>query len=444
MARFISSLGMVSLFTLILFTAIPLLSLALPFGYPTPDSSASQLDLGLLRRTIGNPNAAGEIYGMGLRVGAYLQIFGMLLSCIRNGENRSREGILLLSSSVCLSLFLALTILVSRHDLSPCEAWLILSLAAAYGAPRFCAVNEKSTPTAGIATVCCLASLLWQEVLYFWFWTTLYRQLPLLGTANRVWFFAPVDLAGWFRIFMVVATCLDSLIAVIAIGPYIELINIRFVHWSGAEDPPSKLSNENIWVQTLVKAGEAVQALRDNPHYLEFVTFFSRLESRLYPRREHRDADKAAGDLQADEAKSAELPDPTEKQLLAQIRLQQAALAEDKKELAIWQPVMLLWGFVLLVLSIAGVEKIIEYNSLSTTSDISTPGQVIPFILGIITFLVGTSHAIKPALAKSEPASAGTPLTPSRKPTCAIKHDPLLTGDDTEWRGDKISMVEVN
>jgi len=66
---------------------------------------------------------------------------------------------------------------------------------------------------------------------------------------------------------------------------------------------------------------------------------------------------------------------------------------------------MTVWGFIVLVLTIAGIEKIIEYNSLSPTSDLAQPGQIIPLILGIITFIVGASHAIKPKPGKPDSSS---------------------------------------
>ena len=146
---------MVTFAALILFTAMPTLSLVVPLQDRPPDFSVSEYNPNLILRQIGNPNVAGDLYGLGLRVGAYLQISGMLLYCIRS-RNEPRSGILLLSSSVCLSIFTAWTVLVSRHSLSPCEAWIVLSLSYAYGTPRYSAINEGEESKGGIATLCCL------------------------------------------------------------------------------------------------------------------------------------------------------------------------------------------------------------------------------------------------------------------------------------------------
>jgi len=450
MARLTTRLWIVSLLPLILYATVPI-SLGMPVENPATDSSISQTNITLFRRQYGNSNAAGDLYGLGLRVGAYLQVFGMLLSCVRS-ENRSRAGIFLVSSSVCLSLFFALTIIVAHHAISPCEAWLILSLTAAYGVPRFCAVNETDKPKAGIATVCCLVSLLWQQILYFWFWTTLCRQLPLLGTANQVWFFGRVDVSGWFRIFMLVATCLDSIMTAASIAPYLNLIAIRFVYWTGAELEDSPLEREakpsaNLWDRGLFWAGKCVDSWRNK--YLKFINFGPYLISllfglfrkckRILTTRDH-DAIIEAGSQKnmkaVPDGPRAELQvladawqilnDPgadlktleAAKQALAleaeDVRARRHALDKTtdllNRELGIWKLFMLFKGFSVLVLTIIGVEKIIEYNSLSATSDLSMPGQIIPFILGIITFIVGASHALKPNLPTSPTSNTTSPI----------------------------------
>jgi hypothetical protein len=64
--------------------------------------------------------------------------------------------------------------------------------------PRSAAINDSNKRTGGIGDIICAISVIWQEVLLMWFFATLYRNLPLLGTYNRVWLFTAVDIAGWF------------------------------------------------------------------------------------------------------------------------------------------------------------------------------------------------------------------------------------------------------
>ena len=184
---------------ILLTTLLPLFAiLVYSLAIPSHQVTILKSDQILVRRQNGNPNAAGDLYGVGLRIGAYLQILGMLLSCLRTRPD-SRVGITLLSSSVCLSLFTAWTILVAGNSISPCEAWLILSLTYAYGTAKHAAFNESDKIKGGIGTVYCAISTVWQEISFLWFFGMLYRDLPQLGTKNLVWFFAAVDIAGWFR-----------------------------------------------------------------------------------------------------------------------------------------------------------------------------------------------------------------------------------------------------
>ena len=379
---------MVTFAALILFTAMPTLSLVVPLQDRPPDFSVSEYNPNLIRRQIGNPNVAGDLYGLGLRVGAYLQISGMLLYCIRS-RNEPRSGILLLSSSVCLSIFTAWTVLVSRHSLSPCEAWIVLSLSYAYGTPRYSAINEGEESKGGIATLCCLVSVLWQQILYIWFFTVLYRELPLSGTTNQVWFFVAVDLAGWFRVFMLVVTCIESLQLPFQVGAYLELARERFVDWTCEEVTSS--SPKGPWVRSISLAGAEARKLKENVYFKKFTNFGEYCMSRVRGR-----------------TPLAEIGDDTPTEELERL------LAAQKRDIRIMRIGLCVWGLAVLVLTIAGVEKTIEYNSLSPSSDLSVPGQNIPFTLGIITFLVGAAHAIKPV---SEESNITSSTDSQRSPT---------------------------
>src|SRR5579862_2631170 len=215
---------------LIFFIAVPIYSLTLPSRNQLPLSAASPQPL-VRRQQNGNPDAAGDLYGLGLRVGAYMQVFGMILSCIRD-HRRSRIGVKLLSASVCVALLTALTVLIARRTISPCEAWLVLSLINVYGIPRFAAVNESPKNHGGVAVLLCLISVVWQELLHLWFFATLYRSLPRLGTSNQVWFFASVDITGWFRIFMPVYSCASCLLLPLDVVGYISMASRKFFAWA--------------------------------------------------------------------------------------------------------------------------------------------------------------------------------------------------------------------
>lgn len=74
---------------------------------------------------------------------------------------------------------------------------------------------------------------------------------------------------------------------------------------------------------------------------------------------------------------------------------------KDKKAILklgrVMQVVRCVWGFFILAMTVAGVEKIIRHNDLSPQEDLSRPGQMIPFVLGIITIIEGAAGACMPS-----------------------------------------------
>jgi hypothetical protein len=363
LARSLSFLALVPL------VAIPIYSRAIP---GQASFTRPLIDPHLIPRQNGNPNAAGDLYGIGLRVGAYLQIAGMLLSCL-GSERRSRSGIKLLSSSICLSLFTAWTILVANGALSPCEAWLVLSLTAAYGAPRHAAMNDSEKTNGGIAIMCCAVSVIWQEILFLWFFATLYRELPLLGTSNRIWFFTAVDVAGWFRVLMLVATCVNCLWLPFEMVAYLNLISRRFSYWVGLkldkQDATSDGSLPRKFPTSWAAALEFIAVPLSNLCKLKYFQAVVEFQDNIYA---WWIGIESSGPLSNDDERKL------------------------KTFFKWWRMFYSFWGFAVLVLTIAGVEKTIEYNSLAPPTDLSKPGQIIPFLLGIITLLEGVSTAFKP------------------------------------------------
>jgi hypothetical protein len=411
-----TKLRIVVLFSLII---IPIYSLTLPSRshFPLHDDSPQHFT----RRQHGNSNAASDLYGLGLRVGAYLQVFGMLLSCLRS-DNRSRVGIKLLSSSVCVSLLISWTILVSGQNISPCEAWLVLSLTNAYGTPRSAAINDSHKKNGGVAILVSAIAVIWQAILFIWFFATLYRSLPLLGTYNRVWFFTAVDITGWFRILMLVYCCLKFLLLPFEFVAYFSMGVMRFNEWSeGKEDndvkggersqrngnPPScqhttshdqqfSISSAKMWGTTMRHISTLLGWVDSNPVFLKMRFWIVRLGQKL-----------AGTDEDTNET--------TRHKLLGTFRKYSRLLFCG-------------WGFIILTLTIAGVEKIIEYNNLSPQNDLSQPGQAIPFILGIITFIEGASKACRPIpLPQASSGHDETASDSAARPSDEVE-------DDTEWR----------
>jgi hypothetical protein len=304
----------------------------------------------------------------------------MLLSCLRN-HKRSRIGIKLLSSAVCVALLASWTVLCAHRAISASEAWLVLSLVNAYGSARSAAINETGKKTGGIAILFAAISLFWQDILFLWFFSTLYRDLPRLGTDNLIWFFGAVDISGWFRIVLLVYSCVCALMMPFQGAEYLRLGATRFKAWTeGMRSQGNEGGESRPWTSGgrtrrsgLVKAWcYLVEKLSNAGMKIQSNAVFETI-------RKWNDyaLDKMTGI-------NDDMPPSEQKRILDKwargIRIGRCFL-----------------GFAILALTIAGVEKIIDYNDLSPTNDLSRPGQLIPFVLGVITFFEGASNACMPS-----------------------------------------------
>jgi hypothetical protein len=339
-----------------------------------------------VRRQTGNQNASGDLYGIGIRVGAYLQVLGMLLACLRS-EKRTRSGIKLLSSAICVSLLVSCTVLIRRQNISPCETWLVLSLINAYGTPREAALNNSGVRSGGVAAMFSVLSVVWQDILFIWFFAKLITDLPLLGTNNRAWFFAEVNLLGWFRILMLVYSSFCCLIMPAEIVCTISIIANRFREWSDGsigepvtndaepESPPDHWATRE-WSKIM---HTLAQKLTTFTHNIVFQTIRAWVKAYWLFVLKHT----------AYRKKTFYTWEEEEKVAYGEVFVRTC---------------FCIYGFVILVLTIAGVEKIIDYNNLVPQNDLSQPGQLIPFVLGIITVVEGAASACIPKpLGPSDP-----------------------------------------
>src|SRR5271156_1660250 len=156
----------------------------------------------------GSSVAASDLYGIGVRLGLYLQTLGMLLSCISilwQQKGAAAGAVKLATSSNMIAILVSWTILVRQNAISPVEGWLVLNLVAMLMIPAFVAVfNPYIGVEETVGVTALLVAITWTDIGCVWFWARLYRELPALGTSGRVWYFAPVSITGWFRLFMLV------------------------------------------------------------------------------------------------------------------------------------------------------------------------------------------------------------------------------------------------
>lgn len=161
---------------------------------------------------IGNSDAGQDLYGLGVRIGFYLQSLGMLLY-MYSGEKDYGQGLKVASGSITISMLASWFGYAARGLLSPSEAVIVLLIIISLNFPAKATLANSRTIVGemlGLATMLVVelatcAALLWT------FARLVDGDLPTLGTPNVVFFFAEVGLNGWFRYLVLVYCAIDAL-----------------------------------------------------------------------------------------------------------------------------------------------------------------------------------------------------------------------------------------
>jgi hypothetical protein len=231
-------LGFLVLFCLIIFAVLP--AVGLPLARSPPGHPA------IVVRQTGNPVAAGDLYGLAIRIGTYLQVLGMLLSCARSNAT-SGVGIKLSASIIIIALLSSWTVLVRGQEISPCETWLVITLTASFTVPLGMALFNRHTIIGeGIGIFFVVISLLWLGISTTRFWANLYLELPISGTHNLVFFFTAVDVTGWFRIVMFVVCALSCVVHIAwGLWAFVPMIWVAIKAWlEGKTEGEAEISEQ--------------------------------------------------------------------------------------------------------------------------------------------------------------------------------------------------------
>jgi hypothetical protein len=202
-----------------------------------------------------------------------------------------------------------------------------------------------------------------------WFFAVGYSHLALLGTRDKVWFFAEVDLSGWFRILMLVYGCVMCVFLPSDVFSYLDMESVRFAAWArqkeeNVDNTGSTVKTgcvvafETAWTKSMMGLSDMFKGICGNGVFTKIEKFWDPIMT-----------------------------------YIARIR---GTEQEIKKARTRWRLLCCFWGFSILILTIAGIEKIIHYNDLTPENNLSRPGQLIPFVLGIITFIEGASKVCAP------------------------------------------------
>ena len=271
----------------------------------------------------GNPDAGQDLYGLGVRIGFYLQSMGMVLHFY--GERKdSGRGLKLASGSVTISILTSWFVFAAQKLFSPSEAIVVLLLLAGLAFP---AKTTLLKPESIIGEVAGLITLLVTEMAtcaaLLWLFARLTVALPVLGTDNVVFFFAKVPIDGWFRYVALAISIIDAITSLNFAYKVIRVIKyITFP--TGSESGPNEETIEKIIGWEDIKAG----------------------------------------------AKCL--------------------------------------GWVVWALEVIAVELTIQWNHLSPTTDLQSPGQLIPLVTGIIIF-VDSAYVVGRHVFRSHLKTPGVP-----------------------------------
>ncbi|KAL2158252.1 hypothetical protein VTH06DRAFT_4572 [Thermothelomyces fergusii] len=261
-------------------------------------------------RAAGSADAAQDLYGLGVRIGFYLQAMGMVLNTYGSDEDRGK-GLKLASGSISLALLASWFVFAARGLFSPSEAVIVLLILLSLSFPAKTTLLNPHT-MAGEASGLC--TLLLTEmatcVAQLWLFATLVVTLPRLETSNIIFLFYYVPLDGWFRWVALVYSAIDAATSLSLVYKLVRLIGLVLQQPNAAD-------------------GDS----RSRDMFL-----------------------KACDDIL------------------------------KWKELTTWIKCILWLCWVLVVVI---VELTIHYNRLRATTDLQSPGQLIPLVAGIIIFVDG-------------------------------------------------------
>ncbi|KAK6513716.1 hypothetical protein TWF506_008154 [Arthrobotrys conoides] len=178
----------------------------------------------------GNANAAQDLYGTGVRIGLYLQSLGLMLY---KYSDRTREsyskGLKLASGSISAAILSSWFVFAAEQAFSPCEAFIVVLMLGVLLFPANTAqisVQNFAEETLGLVTV--LLANLGISAALLWLFCYLVVTLPELGTENVIFFFARVNLKGWFRWLALVYCAIDVVSVLVFSWRFVRLIKLSW------------------------------------------------------------------------------------------------------------------------------------------------------------------------------------------------------------------------
>ncbi|KAB8224356.1 hypothetical protein BDV33DRAFT_188320 [Aspergillus novoparasiticus] len=281
------------------------------------------------RDEIGNSEAAQDLYGLGVRLGFYMQALSMILYIYGDKKNYGK-GLKIASGTTTISVLASWFSFAIEQQFSPSEAIVVLMILMGLILP---AKDTLLNPNTIMGEMIGLIALLFSELGIcaglLWTLSTLVHTLPRLGTPNLVFFFYPVSLTGWFRYLALVYCVLD---AATSLCVAYRMIRILHIAWECYMDGRTAANAKEI--EMIVETIKWNKKSNDRPH---------------------------GGDNQ--DSWNKHRP-PLHSQIMMWLNL---------------------------IFMIVAVETTLVWNHLTPLNDLRSPGQLIPFVTGIILLIDSVS-----------------------------------------------------
>ena len=149
-------------------------------------------------RNVGNSTFAQDIYGVGVRVGLYLQALSGILVTIRPLRQPGGATPIIFSTIICLSILGSWTKRAVSHDISPAESIVVFNMLLTNTSPAMIGTINAGVRGNVLGFFCWIILILWLQGAQLWFYPIGSSILPPLGTPGIAWFFVQVRIRSWY------------------------------------------------------------------------------------------------------------------------------------------------------------------------------------------------------------------------------------------------------
>ncbi|KAF2794331.1 hypothetical protein K505DRAFT_242405 [Melanomma pulvis-pyrius CBS 109.77] len=159
---------------------------------------------------IGDSSASQDLYGIGVRIGFYLQAAAGSINAFRPLRLPAGGTPIIFSSAVFVAILASWNKLAVDQKISPAETIVIFNILGSNVTAIVTSIFQNEIRGDAIDLFLFNFMFLWQLAVMLWFWTIEQYRLPCLNTNGYTWLIVRVKIDGWYRKFMIVNSVLGT------------------------------------------------------------------------------------------------------------------------------------------------------------------------------------------------------------------------------------------